>query len=259
MSSASRSSLRALLAAADSAAIEVAQALGAAAMEEVEPCLDHEDCYVRFLAMECLVRLGGGEVPLLLLERAEQEEEFENRLAAVHAMHQFLPIGEEHRVAQLFGVETDGGIRKSLALLLGRLGTPQAISHLAVQFTRLELAHDGLVASLAKHADPRAWARLRSMLSEARGERIGEVLELFDYAARPELMPALLPLLDRTEVAQDLSNHRERVVRRGVDLAVDSVLRFEAGAFAFVAREMGQYTSAEVSAVRNHLESRSRD
>ncbi len=240
-----------LLLADDSAAIERTRAAGEAALPALEAQLEHPDPDVRFLVVECLVALGSPAALRLLPPRIE-DDSLDVRLEAVNALFDHGPVpGMGPELAALYDRSPDGYIRRQLALVLGRLEPQESGSRLASRLVANDLARDGLLAALARQGDPSARARLARLLEEAQGERVVDVLRLFRYVGRAEYTLDLLPLLEREEIVQDLSNDITQIKRRACDLALDEFLRLRPEALGFGLRPPREgYVYTELVAVR---------
>ena len=93
----------------------------------------------------------------------------------------------------------------------------------------------------------RTWAAaIQQLLESARGRRTAELIEYVKYLAEPWVIPLLAPVLERRDIAVDLSSHRTSLYRRECDLAVDEVLRISEAGFSFARNEMVQYTDSQL-------------
>lgn len=245
--------LKELLEAADSGAIKLARDQGAESLKTIKPFLDRDDSEQRFLAIECLVAVSGEEVPPLLL-RCVLDDEREVRGEAANALLENLPSGKAHEVAVAFDASKDPRVRQRLALVLGRLNTPQARSELASRLKGFDQVYDGLVAAAARQGDHESRVRLARLLAQARGERIQDALNLWTYVEDPGLLHQLRPLLDRMEVALEVVTHIKSFSRRGCDLAIDLVLEHLPKQFIFDAKPGEHYPPHEVNLVRDFLD-----
>jgi hypothetical protein len=112
---------------------------------------------------------------------------------------------------------------------------------------------EALQAAAARLGDIDARRAIADLLRDARGERIRELLDLVAYIGQSWLLRPLRPLLDRDEVAHNLSTHRTRVVRRGKDLAVDAVLAIGRPPVAF--QKALHYDDEQVRQIALYLDS----
>lgn len=222
-----------LLVADDSAAIELTRKTGEAALATLEAHLEHQDPDVRFLVVECLVALRTPAALRLLPPRIE-DSSLDVRLEAVNALLDHGPVaGMGPELAALFDRTSDGFIRRQLALVLGGLEARESGSRLSGRLVTNDLAQDGLLAALARQGDPTARVRFAQLLREAEGLRVVEVLALFRYMGRADYTPDLLPLIEREEVVQNLSNDLTKIERRACDVALDEFLRLRPDEFAW--------------------------
>jgi hypothetical protein len=146
-------------------------------------------------------------------------------------------------------------VRREIALVLGRLDNPTLVSKLNDRLPGTTAdVRDSLIAALSKLGDDKARQLFAEELKTARGERIAILMEYVQYINDPWVLPLLRPVLERTEIAVDLSTHRTTLKRRGVDLAVDEVLKISGVKFSFGLNPMGQYADAQVAEVIRYVE-----
>jgi hypothetical protein len=96
------------------------------------------------------------------------------------------------------------------------------------------------------------------MLAEAREKRVAVVIGYVQYIDEQWVIPLLLPVLGRREMAVDLSSHRKTLTRRGCDLAVDEVLRISKAKFSFQINPAAQYTDGQIAEVTRYVEAQAR-
>lgn len=246
------SQLTELLAAKDVGAVEIARARGASSVREIEPYLGHADPAVRVLAVDCLNAAGGPSVPALLLRALEDANE-QVRINAALGLHSHLPLGQEQRLLEIWDRNRtrDGFVRQQIPMIMGRLPARSSIPALqqrASADSRREV-NDGIIAGLSKLGDPEARRAFGQLLRDARGKRTAELIEVVKYLDEPWVIPFLAPVLERRDIAVDLSTHRKSLVRRDCDLAVDQVLRISKARFSFALDEIAQYTDAQINEV----------
>ena len=243
-----------LLTEGDSAAIELARGVGLKGLSTVGAQLEHADGEVRFLAIECLVAIGGAEVSRLLLAAVE-DSSAEVRLEAVNSLLTLDPVAElAPELSALFDRVPNGFLRRQLALVLGRLDPKASRSRLGRHLVDVDLARDGLLAASARQGDPVARRRLKELLAVAVGDRVAVLIGLFRYVDRVEHAVDLLPVLEREDVVQDLSTHRRQLLRRACDLALDEFLRLRPGELTFGVRPLHEpYSYTELLEARTVL------
>jgi HEAT repeat protein len=241
-----------LMAKKDWRAVEVARTAGPQAVAELEPYLQHRDPAIRALAVDCLNAAGGARVSDLLIQALRDTNE-QVRINAIKALHERPPQGREQALLAALDADRsrDGFVRQQIPMILGRMGARGAIPDLR---RRLEAeprqdVKDGFIAGLAKMGDPPAREEFGALLRDARGERTAELMEYVRYLDEPWVIPLLVPVLERREIAVDLSTHRTTLRRRECDLAVDEVLRISKAPFSFALNEIAQYTEAQIAEV----------
>lgn len=255
------SELTQLISKKDWRAVELARASGPAVVAEIEPYLRNPDPAVRVLAVDCLDAAGGANVPDLLI-RALADANEQVRINAINALHAHPPKGQETTLLQAFDADRtrDGFVRQQIPMILGRMAALSTIPDLRRRLgvERRQDIKDGLIAGLAKMADQPARAEFGEMLREARGERTAELMEYVRYLDEPWVIPLLVPVLQRRDIAIDLSTHRKTLRRRECDLAVDEVLRISKARFSFELDEIAQYTDAQIEEVLRYAQAQSK-
>jgi hypothetical protein len=223
-------------------------------VETLKPFLTHDDDIVRLLAVDAISAAGGpGAVDPLLGALADDNEKVAvNAASGLRA----LPLdGRAPSILAAYDKAWNPFVRREVALLLGRCAGDAEREALR---TRRDAASGGLreawTAALGRLGDLDAREEFARLLREARGERIRDLVELVRYVDQRWVLPALRPVLERDEIAHDLSTHRTRVVRRGKDLAVDAVLEIGKPELGFRPLPHGQYEPAQVGAVARYLD-----
>jgi hypothetical protein len=253
----STTDLDTLIRAKDWAAVAHCESAGPASVPTAEAHLANRDEVVRLLAVDCIVAAGGPRAPELLVRSLSDANE-QVRINAVNGLYRHLPTGQEAALLAVWDKSRtrDGYVRQQIPMILGRLQARQTVPELRARAQvdqRREVA-DGVTAGLAKLGDPDARLRIGEMLREARGTRTAEVMEFVRYLDEAWVIPLLLPVLHRRDVAVDLSTHRNVLLRRECDLAVDEVLRISKARFSFPLNPMGQYKDEQIAEVIRHVE-----
>jgi len=238
----------------DWAAVGQCQAAGSAAIARVKPFLADGDEVVRLLAVDCVVAAGGDEAPRLLVG-ALSDKHPQVRSNAVNGLYRHVPKTLETEVLKVWDGTKDEFLKYQLPMVLGLTDNKVMVSELVKRLgvATTDESRIGLVVGLAKLGDARARTEFEQRLLAAKGEEIKNRMVEVEYLDSAWVLPMLLPVLDHTEVAVDLSSHRTVLRRRGCDLAVDEVLRQRGDKFSFKPNPGGQYTDAQVSQVRQYL------
>jgi HEAT repeat protein len=238
--------------------IQVSKESGPGIVPQIGPHLRDPDYTVRLLAVNSLAAAGGPQAAELLMQALSDSNE-QVRDNAVNALHENLPTGYS---AQLLAIwdrmhTRDGYVRQQIPMVLGRLrGEPQA------QQIRARLAadprpevRDGMIAGLAKLGDSDARNTFGIMLRDARGTRTADLMPFVDYEDEPWVIPLLIPVLHRRDIAYRSTTHVAQYERRECDLAVDAILRISHARFSFEINTMKQYSDAEIQEVLRYAES----
>ena len=239
-------------------AVQVAKSMGPGSSSTLKPYLDHEDELIRLLAVDCIVAADGSEAISLLIYALEDTNE-QVRINSVNGLHKHLPSGQELKLLEIWDKTRDIYLKQQIPIIIGRLSNPDMIPHLNQRLARNQVEdnqeiHDGIIVGLAKLGDTQAQNRYGKLLSEARGERIKDLIDLEQFLDEPWVISLLLPVLDRKEKAIDLSSHRTTLIRRGCDLAIDEVIRISGHPFSFKLSSSSQYSEAQIAEVIKFVE-----
>ena len=240
-------------------AVQSAQASGPAVVPQVEPFTRDADMVVRALATDCLAAAGGPRAQDLMINALLDTSE-QVRIAAVNGLHARPPQGKEPDLFAAWdkaGDQRDGYVRQQVPMIVGRLGTPESINDIKARRhdDKRGFVQDGLLSGLAKLADPDARREVGRTIRASFGKRIAEFMPFVTYLDHEWTLPYLLPLMDHYEEALELSTHIISFKRRGVDLAIDEVLRLKPALFQIPRDTTGNYTPAQIAEVKKYLAS----
>jgi len=243
----------------DWTAVDVAKSSGPTALATVEPYLTNLDEVIRLLAVDCIAAAGGPTAPDLLIRALDDRNE-QVRGNAINGLHAQLPKGREEVLLKKWDDAKDPFVRQQIPMILGRMQAKQNVPQLKARQSRDPRGEvvDGMTAGLSKLGDDDARKRFGEMLRDAREKRVAVVIGYVQYIDEQWVIPLLLPVLSRREMAVDLSSHRKKLIRRGCDLAVDEVLRISKAKFSFAIDPAAQYTDAQIAEVTRYVEAQAR-
>jgi HEAT repeat protein len=241
----------------DPRVIDFSKDAGPPLVPHLEAYLRDPDYAIRLLAVDSIAAAGGPEAPKLLI-RALGDSNEQVRDNAVNALHDHLPAGQEGALIAAWDSNRarDGYVRQQIPMVLGRM---QARDKAADLKGRLgadprQQVKDGLIAGMSKMADSEARQTFGEMLRDARGKRTAELIELVKYEDEPWVIPLLVPVLQRREIAVRISSHVKTIERRECDLAADQVIRISKAQFNFDLRPGGQYSDAQINEVLRYAQ-----
>jgi hypothetical protein len=141
-------------------------------------------------------------------------------------------------------------------MVVGRMHQAPGVEQLKARLSRdpRQEVKDGVIAGMAKLGDPSAKATLGEMLRDARGTRTAELIEFVKYEDEPWVIPLLVPVLQRRDIALRISTHVVVIERRECDLAVDEVIRISKARFSFTVDTMAQYSEAQINEVLRYAQ-----
>ncbi|MGA8152331.1 MAG: HEAT repeat domain-containing protein [Terriglobales bacterium] len=236
----------------DWTAVEVAQQSGPAIVPYIEPHLKDKDEVVRLLAVDCLDAAGGPQAAVSLVHALSDSDE-QVRNNAVNALHRNLPFGHEAALMAAWDASRSGDsyLRQQIPLVLGLMGAQDRLQELKARLAmdHRQTVRDGIITGAAKLGDRDARTMFGQLLRDARGKRTAELMEFVKYLNEPWVIPQLVPVLQRKDVAVVLSTHINDVIRRECDLATDEVLRISKVRFSFAANPGGQYKDEQINEV----------
>jgi HEAT repeat protein len=239
-----------LIQAKDWDAVDLASQAGPAAVPHLESYLRSPDHLVRLLAVDCAVAAGGPQVPAILIRMLSDANE-QVRINAINGLKQHLPLGHDADLMAAWDKNStrDAFVRQQLPMILGLMQSHNALYALKqrMAWDPREEVQEGMIAGAAKLGDPQAREALGGMLRDARGKRTAELMEFVRYEGEPWVIPLLVPVLGRRDMAIDLSTHRHEIHRRDCDLAVDEVLRISRAPFSFQIDPMAQYRDDQIA------------
>jgi len=243
----------------DCTAVDAARSAGPAAIGTAEPFLTNADEVIRLLAVDCIAAAGGPAAPDLLIRALDDRNE-QVRGNAINGLHAQLPQGREKVLLKKWDDAKDPFVRQQIPMILGRMAAKQNVPELKARQPRDPRGevNDGMTAGLAKLGDADARTQFAKMLADAREKRVAVVIGYVQYIDEQWVIPLLLPVLSRREMAVDLSSHRKTLTRRGCDLAVDEVLRISKAKFSFAINPAANYTDAQIAEVTRYVEAQAR-
>lgn len=248
-----------LIHAKDWSAVDVAREGGPGLVHFLETYLRNPDYQIRLLAVDCIAAAGGPQAPPALIRMLADSNE-QVRINSINGLHKNLPFGHEADLMAAFDANNtrDAFVRQQIPMIFGRMQATSWIGQMRARFggdARQEVK-DGVIAGTAKLGDADAQRAFGKLLRDARGARTAALIEFVKYIDQPWLIPMLVPVLQRKDLAIDLSTHRHEFKRRECDLAVDEIVRLSGARFSFAVDPMGQYTDAQIAEVQRFAEGR---
>jgi HEAT repeat protein len=232
--------------------VEAARQAGPPIVSSIEPHLHNADYVIRLLAVNSIAAAGGPQASLLLI-RALGDSNEQVRDNAVNSLHERLPNGQQAALLAAWDANRtrDGYVRQQIPMVLGRMHQQSGIAELRARLPRddRQEVKDGIIAGMAKLGDAGARTTLGEMLRDARGTRTAELIQFVTYEDEPWVIPLLVPVLQRRDIALRLSTHVVDILRRECDLAADEVIRVSKAQFSFGVDPMAQYTDAQINEV----------
>lgn len=241
--------------------IDAAEKAGPSVVPSIEKYLHDKDEVIRLLAVNSIAAAGGPRAPQLLIQSLGDANE-QVRDNAVNALHKRVPTGQQAALLAAWDASQtrDGYVRQQIPMVVGRTHESSAIPQLHERLARdaRQLVKDGVIAGLAKLGDVPARATLGEMLRDAKGPRTADLMEFVTYEDEPWVIPLLVPVLKRRDIARIISTHVIEIRRRDCDLAVDEVIRISKARFSFPVDTLAQYTEAQIDEVLRYAQAQPR-
>jgi hypothetical protein len=241
--------------------IQISQQSGPSIVPHIEQYLHNPDYVIRLLAVNSIAAAGGPQAPGLLVQMLSDSNE-QVRDNAVNALHEHPPNGQATELLAMWDANQtrDGYVRQQIPMVLGRMPAEQTTESLRQRLAAdaRQDVQDGLTAGMAKQGDHAARTTFGEMLRDARGTRTAELMTFVQYEDEPWVIPLLVPVLQRRDIAYRSTTHVANYERRECDLAVDEVVRISKARFNFPVNTMRQYTDAQVNEVLRYAEAQPR-
>jgi len=222
--------------------------IGPEVAEAILPFLDDEDREARELAVHCLDRAGGERAKQGLL-KALRDDYAMARAAAARFLHAHVDQPDLAALLQELESNEDEYVREQLALVVGRIGTEEAIAALGRKMEGEPDTHarHALSLAMARLGDARQveayTVRLRSDDVES---RVG-ALEDFEYLAQNQFLPHIRPLLDDGRDGANVAPGGHRYFIRVCDVAVNVLDKVFESPFPFASEQVKRYSDEELA------------
>lgn len=241
--------------------VTYAQQAGPPIVPHIEPYLRDPDYVIRLLAVNSVAAAGGPQAPELLI-RALSDANEQVRDNAVNALHDNLPKGRENELLTAWDTNRtrDAYVRQQIPMVLGRMKEAPKVQELRSRMNsdQRQEVKDGIISGMAKLGDQAARTTFGDMLRDARGARTADLMDFVTYEDEAWVIPMLVPVLERRDIAKRVSTHIVEFERRECDLAVDEVLTISKARFSFMVDTLAKYSDAQVTEVLRYAQAQPR-
>ncbi|WP_394838685.1 HEAT repeat domain-containing protein [Pendulispora rubella] len=232
----------------------VARQGGADAVDALAPLLADADEEVRELAVHCMAETGDPRAGDALVQLTVDSDP-QVAMAAARAMHR---LGGARSVPALLAAlprSDEPLVRRELGMAIGRFAGPGKIPDLRERLAEEQspVAHQGILAALARMGDDPSREAFAAALSETGGMARKPWLDLAEYIEQPWLITPLGVVLDDpTPVLRVGVDARPDLIQalRACDLAVVLIAKLGAATFSFPVTRAKNYSAEEISEVK---------
>ncbi len=226
--------------------------LGAAASPLIRPLAADPDREVRLLAFVCLDIAGGPDAIAAAFDGLRDTDQ-QVRSRAVTLLLNHPPKGQGPQLLTAFLASKDHFIRSRLPLVAGRLAPEIPARDWAALLpldTDVEVQH-GLHLGLARMGDQASRDWFLQGLKAAHGYALSSWLEDAEYLDEAWVLPGLMPLLNRTERAQDIRpDDGQNRYLRACDLAAKTIITITHTKVSFPFPRPSQLSPTELEEVK---------
>lgn len=236
----------------DDRAIEAARATGPTAFDAVEPLLADPSPETRAIALRVLDAADRERTrPLAVKALADRTDHV--KTFAVAVLRPDPPAGSMPNILSAFNSANDPALRGEIALLGGRVTPPDLLDAWRAAWAGEDdpYAKADVRKALAKMGDDAARKSYVADMQKARSREAYDLIRGTSYFEDPWIVPDLIPLLDRQDVAIELAaDYKNTYPFRVCDVALEAILRLTGASVEFQTPRPTQYKPAEIEAVR---------
>lgn len=243
---------------ADWDATETMKNLGVGSVPKVIVYLDDSDPDVREVAIGCLGVVGGDEATKAVVDKLFDQDEYVVS-AAVEYLHDYPPIKHQDKLLKAFNDSDDSFIHINIPLIIGKMGDRANKKPWIDKFQSQEFTDEykeGIIVCLSRLGYQPARESFERIIAETEGGDSKVWLDYCKYMEDTWVVPCIIPLLDKKELALYIVQDRD-LYRRTCDLAVITIVDVTKAEVSFSMEQLGQYHFAqqEIDEVRKLAES----
>lgn len=234
--------------------VEQPGAIGPAAAAAIQTLLKDQDVEVRELAVEALGQAGGPAARKGLIAALKDRNDMVRAAACRHLQRNYDAADVSELTVEL-GTNPDEFVREQVGLILGRIGSTNAIAPLSRQLSTESDVHARQAISLAlarlgEEANRQAYLkRLRQDDAKERSLAARDFLYVNDRS----LLPQLLPLLEDLRPALNVGPSHGPYLIRVCDVTINVLDEFLKHPFSFKIEPARRYTEQEIASARTAL------
>lgn len=236
----------------DDRAIDAAKATGPTAFGAVEPLLADPSPETRAIALRVLDAADRERTrPLAVKALADRSDHV--KTFAVAVLRPDPPSDSMPNILSAFNSANDPALRGEIALLGGRVTPPDLLDGWRAAWAGEDDAYAkaDVRKALAKMGDEAARKSYIADMQQAKGREAFDLIRGTAYFEETWIVPALIPLLDRQDVAIHLAaDYKNTHPFRVCDVALEAILKLTGAPVEFQTPRPTQYKPGEIEAVR---------
>jgi HEAT repeat protein len=234
--------------------LEQPGAIGPEAASAIQALLQDQNVEVRELAVNALAQAGGPVARKGLIMAVKDRSDMVRAAACRHLQLNYAAEDLPELTAEL-GSNPDEFVREQVGLVLGRIGSTNAIAPLARQFQKESDLHARQAISLALARlgeDANRQAYLQRLRQSDPKERALAVRDLL-YVNDRKLVPQVLPLLDDLRPALNVGPSHGPYLIRVCDVTINVLDEFLKHPFSFKIEPARRYSEKEIATAKTVL------
>ncbi len=229
-----------------------AAGIGAPAAQTLSTLAKDEDPQIRQITIACLDAIGGENAVDIALEHL-LDEDAEVVAESITLLHHHPPLKREEYLHMAFKKTKDPFAIEQIPLIAGRISldinTKPWIEEMESQ-EKTGKVDDGLVTGLARMGHQPAREKFVKSVLASKGRRSKEWIDYCGYMEDTWIVPHMVPLLDRYELALNLNPDDKDSYLRTCDLAVEVIVELTGVDVGFPVKRVNRYTGQELTKIK---------
>ncbi len=226
--------------------------IGVPAVSTLSTLAKDESPQVRQLTLACLEAVGGDKAVEIAMERLF-DDDAEVVAEAVGLLHTHPPARHEEDLYQAYKKVKDDFAQEQIPLIAGRI--PSSINkQLWARELDMQQAEatvdESLIIGNARLGHKSAREKFVQRVLDSKGRRSAEWINHCAYMENTWIVPHMLPLLDRFELAVNLFPDNPDYYLRTCDLAVDVIVELTGKDVGFPVKRTNRYTREELAKIK---------
>ena len=226
--------------------------IGVPAVSTLSTLVKDENPQIRQLTLACLEAVGGEKAVEIAMERLF-DDDAEVVAEAVGLLHTHPPAGYEKDLYQAYKKVKDPFAQEQIPVIAGRI--PSNVNK-QLWFRELQMQEedgkvdDSVIIGDARLGNKSAREQFVKRVLAVKGRRSPEWIDRCRYMEDTWIVPHMLPLLDRFELAVNLFPDNPDYFLRTCDLAVEVIVELTGKDVGFPVKRTDRYTVEELAKIK---------